>query len=82
MIKKLMLFLFLIPALMSAQMPAANAPQMADAFRQDGKIYVVITVIAIIFVALAIFLFFIERRLARVEQEVGKMHTSSDSSRH
>lgn len=45
-------------------------PQMADKFREDGKIYVVITVIAIIFVALAGFLFYIDRKLRKIEDKV------------
>jgi CcmD family protein len=42
--------------------------EMADTMRSSGKIYVVITVIAIIFVGLAIYLFTIDRRLRKLEK--------------
>jgi CcmD family protein len=43
--------------------------EMADVLRSSGKIYVVITVIVIIFVGLAIYLFSIDRRLKKIEKE-------------
>ncbi len=43
--------------------------EMADAMRSSGKIYVVITTIAIVFVGLAIYLFTIDRRLKKIEKE-------------
>ena len=42
--------------------------EMADTMRSSGKIYVVITTIAIIFVGLAIYLFTIDRRLRKLEK--------------
>jgi CcmD family protein len=50
----------------------AQQPQpveMADVLRSSGKIYVVITVIVIIFTGLAIYLFSIDRRLKKIEKE-------------
>ena len=43
--------------------------EMADTMRSSGKIYVVITIIAIIFVGLAIFLFSIDRRVKKLERQ-------------
>lgn len=43
--------------------------EMADTFRSQGKIYVVIATIAIVFVGLAIYLFAIDRRLKKIEKE-------------
>ncbi len=43
--------------------------EMADAMRADGKIYVVVGVIAIVFVALAIYLWIIDRKITKLEQE-------------
>jgi len=45
-----------------------NGPEMADTLRSSGKIYVVISVICIIFAGLAIFLFTIDRRLKKIEK--------------
>lgn len=42
--------------------------QMDDTLRSSGKIYVVITTIAIIFVGLAIYLFAMDRRLKKLEK--------------
>lgn len=46
------------------------SPEMADAFRQDGKIYVVITVISIVFLSLVCLLIYIERKLKKIEEQV------------
>ncbi|MEI6020991.1 MAG: CcmD family protein [Bacteroidota bacterium] len=48
---------------------AQEGPQMADAFRENGKIYVVISVIAIIFLALVVFLVYLERKLNKLEKQ-------------
>lgn len=42
--------------------------EMADTLRSSGKIYVVVTVIALIFVGLAVFLFALDRRIKKIEQ--------------
>jgi len=62
--------------LVTAQKPVGNTAliktpdvEMADTMRGSGKIYVVITTIAIIFVGLAIFLFAIERRVKKLEDQ-------------
>ncbi|MCW3076222.1 MAG: hypothetical protein JWO32_831, partial [Bacteroidetes bacterium] len=44
-------------------------PQMADTFRQEGKIYVVITVIAMVFTALVIFLVILDRKIKKLEEK-------------
>jgi hypothetical protein len=43
---------------------------MADGLRADGKIYVVIAVIAIIFVCLALLIAYFERKISRLEKEL------------
>ena len=43
--------------------------EMADTMRSEGKIYVVIGTIAIVFIGLAIFLFSIDRRLKKIEKQ-------------
>jgi hypothetical protein len=42
--------------------------EMADTLRSSGKIYVVVAVIALIFVGLAVFLFALDRRIKKIEQ--------------
>jgi CcmD family protein len=43
--------------------------EMDDALRSNGKIYVVVCIICIIFIGLAIYLFTIDRRLKKIEKE-------------
>jgi len=63
-------WLSLILAIIWAYSGIAQNAEMADTFRQEGKIYVVIGVIAIVFICVALFLFFIERKLSRLEKEI------------
>ena len=51
MIKRILSLVFLFSALFSSAQEVASTPQMADTFRSEGKIYVVITVIGMIFIA-------------------------------
>lgn len=50
---------------------AQTSPEMADRMREEGKIYVVIAVIALIFLAIVLFLFYLERRVSRIEKKSG-----------
>jgi len=65
--KLLFLLLWFIHALGKAQ---NNKPQMAEQFREQGKIYVVIAVIGIIFLSIVLFLLYLERKLNRIEKDL------------
>lgn len=66
MIKKLIcLLLFLVT--LSAKSQTA---EMADTFREEGKIYVVISVLAIVFACIIFALLLIERRISKLEKEI------------
>lgn len=58
------LFLALMPLLSLAQ-----EVEMADTMRSNGKIYVVVGVIAIIFVGLLVYMVMLDRRLTKLEKE-------------
>jgi hypothetical protein len=45
-------------------------PQMADAMRSNGKIYVVVAVLLIILAGLFLYLFQTDRKLTRLEQKI------------
>jgi len=45
------------------------APQMADTFRSEGKIYVVIAVLSIIFICLIAYLIYIDIKVRRLEKK-------------
>lgn len=58
-------FLVFIGGAFAQQDPAV---EMADALRGSGKIYVVVAVIAVIFLGLIIYLFTLDRRIKKIEQ--------------
>jgi CcmD family protein len=68
MIKRILSLLFL--SLSFAAFPQDNTPQMADGFRQEGKIFVVITVLAMIFIALVIYLIALDRKVKKLEEKI------------
>jgi CcmD family protein len=53
-----------------AGVSAQATPEMADAMRGDGKIYVVIGVIAVIFVAIVVFIANVDRKVSRLEKKL------------
>lgn len=60
------LFAFLLfSGLIKAQQPI----EMADAMRQDGKIYVVVAVLGIVFIGIVGFLIYLERRVSKLEKQ-------------
>jgi CcmD family protein len=50
----------------------SNGVEMADALRSSGKIYVVVSVISVVFIGLAIYLFSIDSRLKKIERQNNK----------
>lgn len=56
-------------SLLALPLLASDTPEMADQFRADGKIYVVVTVIAIVFAGLAFWLFRLERKISQLEKD-------------
>jgi hypothetical protein len=46
--------------------------EMADQFRADGKIYVVISVVILILVGLFLYLFNLGNRISKIEKEISK----------
>ncbi|GGF17902.1 CcmD family protein [Hymenobacter cavernae] len=53
-----------------AQAPGADTPEMADALRQSGKIYVVVAVIAVVLTGLLVYLISLDRKIGRLEREM------------
>lgn len=60
---------FLVPVLRVAAQ-ATDQPEMADALRQSGKIYVVVAVITVVLAGLLAYLISLDRKLTRLEKEV------------
>ncbi len=47
-----------------------NEVQMADNFYKEGKIYVVIAIFSVVLLGLAIYLFFIEQKVKKLEDQL------------
>jgi CcmD family protein len=54
--------------------PVTNEPQveMADMFRENGKIYIVVAVVLIVLLGIFVYLFMLEKKLAKIENELKK----------
>jgi len=63
----LIYLLLLAPSLVYGQ---ESGVEMADTFRSEGKIYVVVLVVAIVFTGLVIFAFRSERKISKLEKEI------------
>lgn len=58
----------LISASIFAQDNVAGEPEMADKLYADGRIYVVVAVVATIFTGIIVYLINLDRRLAKLEK--------------
>ncbi len=58
-------FLFLVSLSSFAQ----EQVEMADELRSSGKIFVVVAVLCVIFVGIAVYLFYIDRKISKIEKE-------------
>ena len=70
MIKKLLLaFCFALCFTVIHSQDKVNEPEMADTFRSNGKIYVVVAVILTIFAGIIIYLIRLDRKMSRIEKQ-------------
>jgi CcmD family protein len=65
---RFILLCLLAPVFLIAQ----STVEMADSFRADGKIYVVVAVVAVILFGIFFYLFRTERKLDKIEKTLGK----------
>jgi hypothetical protein len=49
---------------------AMAQPEMADTMRSEGKIYVVVTILLIIFAGLITYLVMLDRKVSRIEKKL------------
>ena len=63
------LFLILTANLLNAQ---NNEVEMADALRESGKIYVVVSVLLVIFSGIIIYLISLERKIRTLEKKLNE----------
>lgn len=58
--------------LISNTLFAQQEVEMADTMRSNGKIYVVVSILVVIFVGVVGFLFFMDRKITRLEKRLPK----------
>lgn len=62
---------FILTILLSLLSVATFAqPEMADALYENGKIYVVVAVVAVIFAGIIIYLISIDRKVSKIEKQL------------
>ena len=67
-----MIFFMLCAAPLTA---SAQEPEMADAMRSEGKIYVLLAIILVVLFGLITYLVFIDRKVTRIEKKLpGNKH--------
>ena len=64
--------LLLISATMFAQEATANEPEMADKLYADGRIYVVVAVVATIFAGIIVYLINLDSKISKLEKQLKK----------
>ena len=64
--------LLLISATMFAQDTTVNEPEMADKLYADGRIYVVVAVVATIFAGIIVYLINIDSKISKLEKQLKK----------
>ncbi len=63
------MYLFLLCMGMPALIFANDKVQMAGVMRSNGKIYVVVAVLVIIFIGIVLFLISLDRKIRKLEKE-------------
>jgi uncharacterized membrane protein YidH (DUF202 family) len=61
---------FLVVLLTSLNLFAQEEVQMADQMRADGKIWVVVAVIAIVFIGIITYLVLLDRKISKIEKSL------------
>lgn len=62
--------LLLLSQNLMAQQPVQGGVEMADRLRADGKIWVVVAVIAAVFIGIIVYLVRLDRQIGKLEKEV------------
>lgn len=70
-LKRALLFGFLVLSQnLLAQQPVTNGVEMADKLRADGKIWVVVLVLSVVFAGIIVYLIRLDRQVGKLEKEL------------
>ena len=72
MMKKILSFLFTLLLAMPLIAQTTEPVEMADVMRSNGKIYVVLAVVLVIFAGIIMYLVSLDRKITRMEKEQDK----------
>lgn len=64
------IFLMLFSLNLAAQQKVVESVTMADQLRADGKIWVVVAVVGVIFAGIIVFLISMERKITKLEKQI------------
>ena len=73
--KKLPFLLFVFLVTVFPQAFGQESPEMADVMRSNGKIYVVVTVAAVVMGGILIYLMMLDRKVSRLERKLKDKQT-------
>ena len=71
-----LLTMLVLPSIVKAQ--TDGSIEMADTMRSEGKIYVVVLIVAIVFTGLIIFAFNSDRKISKLEKEIESLKSKKD----
>lgn len=67
---KLLVILTFLTAFLFSNASTAQQPEMADTMRSEGKIYVVVAILLIIFTGMIVYLVMLDRKVTRIEKKL------------
>lgn len=73
------LFVMLVTISLAYAQGEQNGIEMADIMRSEGKIYVVVLVVVILFTGLVLYAFNTDRKLQKVEKEIESLKSDKNS---
>lgn len=62
--------LFFVMLLSVLSLQAQDTVEMADVMRSNGKIYVVVAVVAVVLIGLLLYMISIDRKVSKMEQKI------------
>jgi CcmD family protein len=68
--KRTAIIAFILSLFSAVSVRAQQGVEMADVMRSEGKIYIVVAVIAIIFIGIVIYMISLDRKLSKLEKEL------------
>ena len=72
--KRYVKYLLFTLAMLAGNNSFAQHVEMADTFRSEGKIYVVVAIILVVLAGLILYLFMLDKKLTKIEKDIDGKH--------